>query len=82
VQGVGYRMSCARVAESLGVGGSVRNRDDGGVEVVAVGPAVAVNRLVEWCRSGPRGAVVYDVAVTDEAPDGGDVIGQRFRIEG
>ena len=82
MQGVGYRMACARVAERLGVVGSVRNRDDGEVEVVAVGPSAAVNRLVEWCRWGPRGAVVYDVMVTDEAPDESDITRQGFRIDG
>jgi acylphosphatase len=75
-------MGCARVAEGLGVTGSVRNRENGEVEVVAVGPPAAVYRLLEWCRSGPRGAVVSEVAVTDEAPDASDATGQRFRIEG
>jgi acylphosphatase len=68
VQGVGYRMNCAREAERLGVKGSVRNLDDGSVEVLAAGPPELVDRLIEWCWRGPRGARVEAVTVTDEPP--------------
>ena len=70
VQGVGYRWSLSREARSLGVHGWVRNRSDGSVEAVAEGSDEAVEALVDWCRSGPGGAQVSDVDVTDEAPDG------------
>jgi acylphosphatase len=66
VQGVGYRAACARVAAGLGVGGYVRNLEDGRVEVVAVGAVDAVERLIEWCRLGPRAAGVDQVVITDE----------------
>lgn len=61
VQGVYYRGSTEEVARRLGVRGWVRNRDDGAVELVAEGEAVAVEALVEWCRRGPAGARVERV---------------------
>jgi acylphosphatase len=70
VQGVGYRWSLSREAHRLGVQGWVRNRADGTVEAVAEGPDEAVAALVEWCRSGPGGAQVTGVEVTEEAPEG------------
>jgi acylphosphatase len=68
VQGVGFRESCRREAQHLGVAGIVRNRGDGSVEAVFEGTAAAVDEMVEWCRRGPRSAHVRDVTVTLEAP--------------
>jgi acylphosphatase len=70
VQGVFFRDSVRRLAERHGVGGSVANRWDGAVEAVFEGSADAVERLVDFCREGPRGARVDEVEVTDEAPTG------------
>lgn len=70
VQGVFYRDTCRRRAEAAGVAGWVRNRPDGTVEAVFEGPADAVDRLVDWCRTGPRDAVVDQVTVTDEPSHG------------
>jgi acylphosphatase len=70
VQGVWFRESCREVANRLGVTGSVRNRADGRVEVIAEGGPSEVEALVAWCRSGPPAADVTDVVVTDERPEG------------
>jgi len=70
VQGVGYRESCRRRAERLGVSGWVRNRADGSVEAVFEGPAESVDAAVEWCREGPRWAAVRSIEVYDEGPEG------------
>ena len=43
---------------------------DGSVEAVFEGPAEAVDALVEWSRHGPRLAVVKDVRVQAEPPEG------------
>jgi len=70
VQGVGFRYSLARQAESRGVAGSAANRPDGDVEVVLEGEQEAVESLVRWCEEGPRGAVVERVDVSEEQPEG------------
>ena len=70
VQGVGFRYSLARQAQSRGVAGSAANRPDGAVEVVLEGEQEAVESLVRWCEEGPRGAVVERVDVSEEQPEG------------
>lgn len=70
VQGVGFRLSLARAAESRGVSGWVRNRPDGTVEAVIEGSADAVESVVRWCGQGPRGAVVDAVQAVDEPVEG------------
>ncbi|NNF54311.1 MAG: acylphosphatase [Acidimicrobiales bacterium] len=70
VQGVGFRISCSRKAKSLGVAGSVSNRADGSVEVVAEGEQDAVEALQEWCQTGPPFAQVSAVECTSEPPVG------------
>ena len=65
VQGVGYRWWAVREAERLGVDGWVRNRRDGAVELVAVGPEDAVAALADACRQGPAAAAVSGVELTD-----------------
>jgi acylphosphatase len=68
VQGVWYRESCRQVADRIGVAGWVRNEPDGSVAAVVEGEEAAVDRLLEWMRTGPRHAVVTDVAVEAEEP--------------
>ncbi len=70
VQGVGYRFSAARAAGQRGVAGSAVNQPDGSVEVILEGPADAVVSMIEWCRRGPREAVVESVQVIVEEPKG------------
>ncbi len=70
VQGVFFRDTCRRMAQRHGVSGWVRNLSDGSVEAVFEGPASEVDRLVEWSRQGPRSAVVRDVRVQAEPPEG------------
>jgi acylphosphatase len=78
VQGVGFRASCAREANRLGVAGSVRNRIDGSVEVVAEGDDTAVATLTEWCRVGPTFSRVQSIEIVSEASTGETT----FRIAG
>ena len=70
VQGVFFRDTTRRRAESLGVAGWVSNRDDGAVEAVFEGAEDAVDALVELCRRGPGRAEVTDLEVFDEEPEG------------
>ena len=68
VQGVGFRWFVAERARAAGLGGWVRNLDDGGVEFEAEGDPVAVDRLLAAVRRGPTSARVADVLVTDAPP--------------
>lgn len=70
VQGVWYRQSCKDVAVAAGVHGWVRNTADGRVEAVLEGERVAVDAVIEWMRVGPRHAVVDDVQLNVEPPEG------------
>lgn len=70
VQGVGFRYSVARAAQTRGVAGWVANRPDGTVEAVFEGQPEAVEALVRLCREGPRGAAVDQVEVEEEQPEG------------
>jgi acylphosphatase len=66
VQGVGFRVTCARRARAAGLSGWVRNLDDGRVEVVLQGPAGSVQEVERWCAHGPQMAVVTSVDASDE----------------
>lgn len=72
VQGVGYRMACAREAGRLGLSGSVRNLQDGRVEVVVKGAPDEVAALLAWCAVGPPGARVTEVAESSFVPGSGN----------
>jgi acylphosphatase len=69
VQGVFFRDSVRRHALTAGVTGWVRNNRDGTVEAVFEGDDVTVERLVGFCRDGPRGARVDRVEVEIEEPE-------------
>jgi len=77
VQGVGFRWWTQRTARGLGLGGSVRNLADGGVEVQAVGPADRVAELEAALREGPS---VSRVDRVEEIPANPSVSGADFSI--
>ncbi len=70
VQGVFFRDSARRLAQQHGVAGWISNRWDGAVEAVFEGDPDAVERLLSFCRKGPRGAEVDSVEVTEQDPEG------------
>lgn len=65
VQGVFFRDSTRRVAESFGITGHAINLPDGDVEVLACGDAAALDKLGDWLKEGPPHARVDDVIVRD-----------------
>jgi acylphosphatase len=69
VQGVGFRLSMVAEAERRCVRGWVRNRRDGTVEAVVDGDAGAVAAIIEWARTGPPGARVTSVSVSEAHGD-------------
>lgn len=70
VQGVLFRDTCRRESFARGVAGWVRNRSDGRVEAVFEGSPQAVEAMVAWCGTGPPGAGVSAVEVSEAPTEG------------
>ena len=68
VQGVFYRASAQRYAQSLALSGWVRNRRDGRVELLACGDEAVLEILEKWLEIGPEYAKVTNIEVTSENP--------------
>ncbi len=77
VQGVSFRYYTLQEALRTGTMGWVRNLPDGRVEAVIEGDDAVVERMLAWCRQGPRGARVEHVEALPETPTGEF---QGFRI--
>ena len=69
VQGVFFRASTQREAIDLGLAGWVRNRLDGSVEVLACGPAAALESFEKWLEIGPDYAKVTNIQRINEDPE-------------
>jgi acylphosphatase len=65
VQGVFYRQSTKEKAISLNITGSVMNKKNGDVEIVATGLKEKLDELIDWCHQGPPKAVVKNVIVKE-----------------
>lgn len=68
VQGVGFRDSTARKARQLGIRGWVRNRADGSVEALLLGPPEAIRPMKDWLKHGPSSARVDTLDLQPVAP--------------
>ena len=66
VQGVFFRAETAEFARELGLTGWVRNLPDGRVEALFEGEKEDVEKAVDFCRRGPRGAYVSDLNIERE----------------
>jgi acylphosphatase len=78
VQGVGFRAFVARESRRLGLAGSVRNRADGTVEVIAEGERRVLEELLLALHRGPAEAEVQRVDARWSAAEGGLT---RFEVE-
>lgn len=76
VQGVGFRWWTRRLAQDLGVQGTVRNCPDGTVEVHARGSGDALDAFARALAEGPPMAVVHGV----EAFASQEVLPRAFEI--
>jgi acylphosphatase len=68
VQGVFYRATCARKAESLELRGFARNLQDGRVEVLVCGDDARVEEFIAWLWEGSPASRVTDVATARADP--------------
>jgi len=65
VQGVFYRQSAKEMATALGINGHVKNMPDETVNIIATGNSNRIEQLIEWCRQGPRRAIVTNVIIEE-----------------
>lgn len=70
VQNVWFRGWLVELANGAGLRGWVRNRSDGAVEALLIGPESLVDEVAGRCRSGPPAAVVGSVRATPSRDDG------------
>jgi acylphosphatase len=70
VQGVCFRAYTQDMAQVLNLTGWVRNLHGGGVEAVFEGKEEDIEKMIAWCRRGPRLANVENVVVKEEPHSG------------
>jgi len=66
VQGVFFRATTQEQALAHNVTGWVQNTSNGNVEAIFEGEADDVEKVIQWCHKGPRGAHVENVEVETE----------------
>jgi len=69
VQNVWFRGWLVELADGAGLRGWVRNRSDGSVEALLIGPHSRVQEVAGHCRSGPQAAIVGRVQATPGRDD-------------
>jgi len=80
VQGVWFRGWTVETASARGLRGWVRNRRDGSVEALLIGPAAAVEAVIAACHHGPPVAQVESVERSQAADDGSSAFRQLSTI--
>lgn len=78
VQGVFFRESVKRMANSYGITGWIRNTSEGTVELSARGSDESIEKLLKWCESGPKHAEVDRV---EEIQDNNEEFFEDFIIK-
>ena len=76
VQGVGFRYSALKAAQSYKICGFVRNEPDGSVYIEAEGEEFNLGLFLDWCCGGPGFGRVDDVIRTESGLQGFE----EFRI--
>lgn len=77
VQGVGYRWWAVGEAKKLRLDGWVRNRADGTVEALVLGPEEAIARFERACWHGPAGSAATAVRRGEAGDDGSSGFSQK-----
>lgn len=65
VQGVYFRRFTQKKAHGLGIKGTVRNMEDGRVEIIAHAEASILEPFIQWCYKGPITARVDHVELIE-----------------
>ena len=66
VQGVYFRQNTSYKAQELNISGWIRNLKDGRVEGVFEGEKSNIKKLLDWCRDGPKDAIVGNIEIVNE----------------
>ena len=61
VQGVGYRFMSQKEAKRRQLSGTVRNCDNGSVEIIAEGEEAELKGFIQWCYNGVGPAQVHKI---------------------
>ncbi len=69
VQGVGLRYSIRRKADELGVRGWVKNNSDGTVSAVVQGEDSAVERFLDWLKTGEFSKFISKIDAKEQSLD-------------
>lgn len=64
VQGVFFRVSAKKLADSLNLKGFARNENDGSVYIELEGEKKKVEQFIKWCKKGPLLAEVEKLEIT------------------
>ncbi len=64
VQGVFFRVSAKKLADSLNLKGFARNENDGSVYIELEGEKKKVEQFLKWCKKGPSLAEVEKLEIT------------------
>jgi acylphosphatase len=63
VQGVFFRASTKKRAQTLSITGWCKNETDGSVLIYAEGSEAEIDVFIDWCQQGPELAIVKDLRV-------------------
>ena len=78
VQGVGFRSFCMQQARTYNLTGSVRNRENGMVEIFAQGEENDLVQFIHKIREGNRWIRVDDISIKETAVDSTET---KFRYD-
>ncbi len=70
VQGVFFRAEIEKMALKLDIKGWVRNTENGRVEAVFEGEKDEIEKIINWAKKGPSGAIVEKVDIRWEEHKG------------
>lgn len=65
VQGVYFRRFAKNKAKALGIAGTVKNMEDGRVEIIAQAERDILQPFIQWCHKGPITARVDHVELIE-----------------
>ena len=66
VQGVGFRYTTKQLADDIGIKGTVRNNEDGSVQIEAMGEEKDINQFLQQIKNNPTPFSKVDEVIVEE----------------